>query len=321
MIVVDLDVGTISRTRLAVSPLAEATAWLRLAVGGRRHPVFGDAGAAARDALGDPDVALLAQVVPAGGTGYLPDLLTPKPALSKRVLDTQLQHVREASTDDTYEQVCKLRFGACAMPRPVRRSVDDGSFAARAANGLQRFWRAAIADGWGSLLQTLQADIAEKADSMARTGVGGVLGSLHPSVGWDGAMLAIHLPPYDERTSFVDAELVLAPSVLGWPGVSPQLCNPAQAVLRYPVRAAGTASRLDRPGALAALVGTTRSALLRDLEVSRSTAALSERHRLAPATISYHLGVLHRAGLVLRSRDRHTVLYRRSPQADALLNV
>lgn len=319
MIVVDLDVGTVARTRLAVSPLAEAAAWLRLAVGGRQHPIFGDAGAAARAALSDPDVALLAHVVPPGGRGYLPDLLTPKPVASKRVLDTQLEHVRETSLVDTHEQLCTLRFGVCAMPRPVRRSVDDGSFAARAASGLQRFWKAAISDGWASLLKAMQADIAEKADAMARAGVGSVLGSLHPSIGWDGAQLAIQLPPYDGRTRFADAELVLAPSVLGWPGVSPQLCNPDDAVLSYPVRAPGQATQGAGRGALASLIGATRSRLLRDLVEPRSTTALSQRHGLAPATVSYHLGVLHRSGLVVRSRERHTVLYRRSPQADALL--
>src|SRR5262249_35777124 len=130
---------------------------------------------------------------------------------------------------------------------------------------------------------------------------------------------AIQLPPYDERTRFVDAELVLAPSVLGWPGVSPQVCNPAQAVLRYPVRAAGAGASVERPAALAALGGRTPSALLRGLAVPPSTTALGERHRLAPATVSYHLGVLHRAGLVVRQRVRHAVLYRRTPQADGLL--
>jgi DNA-binding transcriptional ArsR family regulator len=319
MIVVDLDASTVARTRLAVSPLAEAAAWLRLAVGGRRHPVFGEAGAAARSALTDPDVALVAHVMPPGGRGYLPDLLTPKPVAGGRVLDTQLEHVRETSPLDTHEQLCRLRFGATEMPRPVRRSVDDGSFTARAASGLRRFWRAAIADGWPSLLQTLQADIAEKADALARAGVGSVLGSLHPAVGWDGAALAIQMPPYDERARYVDTELVLAPSVLGWPGVAPQLCNPAQAVLSYPVRAAGAGPSVERPAALAALVGSTRSALLRDLAVPRSTTALSARHRLAPATVSYHLGVLHRAGLVVRQREQHTVLYRRTPQAEGLV--
>jgi hypothetical protein len=42
-------------------------------------------------------------------------------------------------------------------------------------------------------------------------------------------------------------------------------------------------------------------------------------HRLAPATVSYHLGVLHDAGLVMRSRHRRLVLYRRSEQAASLL--
>src|SRR5215510_1955060 len=37
------------------------------------------------------------------------------------------------------------------------------------------------------------------------------------------------------------------------------------------------------------------------------------RHSLAPATISYHLSVMFRAGLLVRSRDGQYVRYRRSP--------
>jgi DNA-binding transcriptional ArsR family regulator len=36
-------------------------------------------------------------------------------------------------------------------------------------------------------------------------------------------------------------------------------------------------------------------------------------------TVSHHLGVLHDAGLVMRSRHRRLVLYRRSEQATRLL--
>ena len=73
-----LDTATLAKIRLAVSPAVEATEWLRLAANGRRHPVFGDPGAAARFALRDPDVALLGRLL-TRKTPYTPDLFTPKP--------------------------------------------------------------------------------------------------------------------------------------------------------------------------------------------------------------------------------------------------
>ncbi|MEU3216309.1 helix-turn-helix domain-containing protein [Streptomyces sp. NPDC006971] len=90
-------------------------------------------------------------------------------------------------------------------------------------------------------------------------------------------------------------------------------------VLLYP--AAGLGSVLDRPRtpAMGRLLGQSRAALLNDLDAARTTGELAARNNLAPATVSYHLGVLHRSGLVLRERDRHVVRYRRSAEGDTLL--
>jgi DNA-binding transcriptional ArsR family regulator len=39
---------------------------------------------------------------------------------------------------------------------------------------------------------------------------------------------------------------------------------------------------------------------------------------LAPATVSYHLSVLHGSGLVAKSRDSRSVLYRRTEVGDRM---
>jgi DNA-binding transcriptional ArsR family regulator len=59
--------------------------------------------------------------------------------------------------------------------------------------------------------------------------------------------------------------------------------------------------------------------VLADLDVPRSTGELSDRHELAPATVSYHLGVLLRAGLVVRQRAGRTVRYHRTERGDGLV--
>ncbi|MER5332880.1 DUF5937 family protein [Micromonospora sp. NPDC002717] len=172
-----------------------------------------------------------------------------------------------------------------------------------------------MADQWPALRAMLEAELALRATTMATTGVGSVLNSLHPRVAWTGRALPVD-SSYRITTTLAEAELVLAPSVLAWPHVSTQMCDAGNAVLVYPL-AAGRADQ--RRGGLGELVGASRAAILADLNVPRSTRQLSERHRLAPATVSYHLGVLLRSGLVLRRRDRHSVLYRRTAGGEELV--
>jgi DNA-binding transcriptional ArsR family regulator len=51
--------------------------------------------------------------------------------------------------------------------------------------------------------------------------------------------------------------------------------------------------------------------ILSSLDHPRSTKQLAALLGLAPSTVSYHLGVLYRAGLLDRSREGRGVLYSR----------
>lgn len=304
MIRVALDASTLARVRLASSPAAEAMAWLRLTAGHGTHPVFGDPGAAARSALSDPDAALVAAVLPApGARGYTPDLLTPKPSAG---FAGQLDRIAATPPETVAAQ---LAMTGRRFPRAVRAAVDAGDFATRAARGLDRFWQVAVADGWASLRATMDADLATRATTMATAGVGALLNSLHDTLTWANGEIAIR-SPWEERFSFADVEIVCAPAVLAWPRLSVQLHDPADVVLGYP--ATGIGARQTGKHGVDRLVGTTRAALLRDLDVPRSTASLAARHHLSPPTVSYHLKVLQRSGLVTAHRDGAYVLYRRT---------
>lgn len=315
MIVVHLDTASLARVRLAVSPASEALRWLWLTAIGRAHPILGDPGAAARFALRDPDVALIAEMLPTGGSGYVLDMLTPKPVAgpAMRIWRTQLDMISQVTPEVILEQLRE-----CARVTPNARAVAEaGRFAGRAATGLAKFWTQTVADAWPGLHARMDADLAARAKVMATNGVGAVLGSLHPSVRWTGTSLELN-KPYVEELQFTDDELVLSPSVLNWPRVRVQLPHTGDAVLFYPARGLGDRPEFQGADPLAKLVGSTRATLLHDLDVPRSTADLSARHRLAPATVSYHLGVLHGSGLVARLRERRRVLYRRTERGDAL---
>ncbi|MEU2981660.1 helix-turn-helix domain-containing protein [Streptomyces hirsutus] len=110
-------------------------------------------------------------------------------------------------------------------------------------------------------------------------------------------------------------------------GVDPTREESRPPILIYPVRdktIAGTiapaapAAPAAPSAEMAQLLGPTRAGLLAALTQPTSTAQLAARHFLSPATVSYHLGVLHRAGLVARARSGRSVLYRRTPEGSRL---
>ncbi len=312
MITAHLDAAALSSVRLGISPALEAVGWLRLAAAGRAHPLFGDPGPSARFALRDPDVRLVASTLPRGEVGYMPDLLTPKPvaAAGEAAWRTQLEAIAATSAEQAAHQVAAL-----SDPTPaVLAAVEAGAFARRSANGLARFWTAAMADGWSGLRERLDADLADRARTMATEGVGALLGSVHASVRWTGTALEV-----DKHWEFEShlRDLVLAPAALTWPVLFVQLEDPDDAVINYPARALG-AREPDERSSVARLLGRTRAGLLRDLDVPRTTTDLSKRHALAPGTVSYHLSVLHGSGLVTKVRDRRSVLYRRTENGDTL---
>lgn len=319
MISVELDGPTVARTRVALSPLADAVCWLRLCAVGKRDGVFGDPGAVARSALAHRDVALVAALLPEGGSGYVPDFLTPKPADADQPLARQLHDVATTSAAVVYQQVVMERFAAGAVPRPISTALGDGSLAGRIASGLALFWQEAVGEAWREQHRILEADVMHRSITAGRDGVGAMLASLDPRVGFSGATLQVNLGAWQEQHSFIDADLVVCPTLFGWPAVSAQLCRSDQAVLCYPASGIGNHRHPPQQASFATLLGGTRSALLGDLDLPRSTRDLSERHTMSAATVSYHLKILYDNGLLTRTRDRHHVLYVRTPRADLLL--
>ncbi|MFC4534657.1 ArsR/SmtB family transcription factor [Sphaerisporangium dianthi] len=319
MITVKFNVSALARTRIAPSPAFEITSWLRLAAANRRHPVFGMADAGARHALRDPDVAMIASVMPPGPHGYVLDLLTPRPGSGpwKQVLAGQLDALSETPIETIAEQLLVERFPNGGMPDGVRRAFDNGTFARRAAAGLHRFWLTALAGQHTWLEAGLAADVAGRGRLMAAHGVGHMLESLHPDLDWTAEEMRI-VKPYEGASDLGDSELVLAPSLLGWPNLHVQVCDPLDAFIAYP--AGGAAPPPKARTALPGLIGASRAAILRDLGGARSTTELSRRLRLAPSTVSYHLSVLLHSELVSRVRQGPVVRYQRTRAGDALLH-
>lgn len=318
MIRAQLDAETLSRVRWAASPVYEAVGWLALAASGRRHPHLGDPGAAARFALRDRRVATTAALMEGGLRGrYMPDFVTPKPPRDPgsrpgAPFQAQLELIRSSPVDTIAEQLGKLSGQSSG-----RAKLDSTRLAAIVADGLTIFWRLALADRWPWLQARLDQAQDKHLVAIREGGMSEVLANLHPSVHWRDCCLEID-KPYTEEVFLQHTELVLVPSLMTWPRLAVQVCDPANAMIAFPVR--HTATRASSP-VPHALLGRGRTRVLQAASSGRSTSALSEELSMAASTVSHHLGVLLDTGLVTRSRQGHQVLYRRTPAADRLLNT
>jgi len=71
--------------------------------------------------------------------------------------------------------------------------------------------------------------------------------------------------------------------------------------------------------ALGALLGRTRATILTRLAIPLSTTQLARELEQSPATISQHLSILRRNGLLTSWRSGRSVLYRRTPLASSFV--
>ena len=97
------------------------------------------------------------------------------------------------------------------------------------------------------------------------------------------------------------------------PAPGSRTARPGRA-LWYPPRALGAlfAAAPPPPEPLAALLGSTRAAVLSLLTVPASTGDVAEHLGLAPATASHHLTALRDAGLIVGARAGRRLNYRRT---------
>ncbi|MFB7506153.1 ArsR/SmtB family transcription factor [Streptomyces broussonetiae] len=325
MIHLEMNQAALVNTRFAISPLSTTVGALYLlrsdappVGGGWRHLI--------RETVHDRQLWLLKALF-SGSWDYVPDFLTPQPDAPEAAWAEEAHTVATTCS----ERLCwELQImaqgitdeGLAGRPTPtiLRRALERGErdFAGDIATELHQLWESAIAPRWPALRARMEADIALRARTAAHHGLSGMLAGLHPRVAWN-----------DDRLSLVtrfqaqipgSTSLVLTPSVFAAdlhmvidPAGGP---TPRQPMLTYPVLHGP-----DTPASPAAhaLLGVTRARLLSDLHAARTTAELSERHFLAPSTVSYHLGILHRTGLLTRTRTGHRILYQQTPRAADLL--
>ncbi len=320
-----VDADTLAGGRFVLSPLAEATACLfALADAEAAHPgerAWLDthlAGYRARLAA-DPITALL--VESARRHRWIADFLTPAPDDTaepgrRRPPDEELFAAELARVRDTPAQVAHTDLEA-TLRRPLPAPLHRPDLPERAAALLEWVWTRTVLPYWPRRRRVLEADIAARADRLARGGWAAALGDLRPGMRWLGRdRLQINTqdrPPRD----LTGVRLLFVPVTprQGW--VSWELGHRYAVV--YPCL--GPLAATDRPPvpqALARLLGPARATVLILLADPKTTTQLVALTGQTLGSVGRHLKILHDAGLIARHRTGRSVHYRRTPTGDAL---
>lgn len=327
MLRMDLDAAALARARFAISPLHTTVDALYLL---REDAPAGGGGwrGLLMDTVRDRGLGLLAGLF-AGSWDYVPDFIKPEPRGHEDPLHDELHAVATVDADRLRYEIELMVAGqpeenlkGRTAPRALLELLEhgEGAVAERFAAELHQVWHDAIRPQWGALRARMEADIAYRAQTVMRQGMATALGGLHPRLVWneDHVRLITRFRGCVPDTT----RLVLAPSAFAsdlhmtvddLPGPMHR-----QPLLTYPARRGPDTGPEASPPAHA-LLGVTRARLLSDLRVPRSTSELSERHFLAASTVSYHLSILHRSGLVTRTRARHRIVYAQTDRAASLL--
>jgi DNA-binding transcriptional ArsR family regulator len=313
--------GDFARLRLVSSPLSEAINSLYMLHTGRVHALHRRWAETARERLRDLDTTLLRAIVPPAGF-----VLTPPIDLNgANTIEHQLQLLADWQPGLLRAELESLWHGR-PMPAAARQVIADGPAGSRrVAVALGTYWNAAIAPHWDKMRAALDADIAYRAQQVTLGGISALLKDLHPQLQFRQSTIRIDKPGhrnYDLEGNglllipcvFAGSCLMFDPGSLGVPSMN------------YRPRGLGTVwdTNGTTPGAgdpLTALIGSSRTAILRNAELPRTTTDLARELSLSGATISVHLSILKRCGMVTSWRSGSRVLYQRTPLASSILSA
>ncbi len=249
--------------------------------------------------------------------GYFPDFLTP--AYSGPVAEGMAAVARTPRQRFADE----VELLAAEQPADMRRDLPTwrADTMHNVTNALASYHRAAIGPYAQRMHALVDADRAIRARALLDGGAEALLESLVPMARWRPPTLEVEYP-VEQELRLGGRGLLLVPSVFCWHYPVTLLDPTLPPTLVYPVEHdAGLDSRVaSSEDALAALVGSTRGEVLRQLdEAGCSTSELARRLGISLASASQHATVLRRAGLIVSRRAGNSMLHSRTPLGTALL--
>ncbi|GAA2343785.1 winged helix-turn-helix domain-containing protein [Dactylosporangium salmoneum] len=295
------------RLRFAHSPMAELVASTIALRTGREHAHW-----RARTAPRVEGLELFWRVF-APPSGIVADFLTPVPQTARPTLQAELAAIAATPPDRVAAEL-----DAAGVP-----CDDPAALLPSLVEEIRRYFAVALAELWPRLRAAADADIARRTATAAFPGPSALLADLHPNIRWDPDALHldylkhVELPPW----SLDGHPLALLPTAFAgrhaW-----IMESGAGRALWYPPRALGALFAAPAPPEpLAALLGSTRAAVLTLLAAPASTGDVAERLGLAPATASHHLTALRDAGLIVAARAGRRLNYRRTDLGERLTSL
>jgi DNA-binding transcriptional ArsR family regulator len=304
---IKLNENDLSRTRLAMSPLWELVASLCVLHDDKPPLEHAEWIVRTRRALRGVQLGPVAD--PFGGTRVIPDFVAPIPDEPSPDLDAELERMRATERDVIRADIADC-YGDDVPPPWDAFLARPREMLDRLADGLHVYWETVLADEWPRLRSVLEGDVLGRARSLALSGPEAVLEELHPRMRWRPPTIELDKP--FEEIQFEGRSLVLIPLVFAKSVLIANQSREQVVALGYQAR--GTAE-LAAPepeggdGRLDLLLGAGRATVLRALEQPATTTELARRLSYAPSTVSAHLDVLSRAGLIDRHRVRRSVFY------------
>ena len=322
MTVLRFTADALSRSRFALSPLAETVAAAAVLHRGEVQPWTRRWAAAAAPAFRAATRAhpLLREVIAlTASTRWLPDYIT-RPPLAGMATRFEDEIAEIASLDDDLVRADLERAGQDTpfrrLPAALTVELDRGDLGPRTAAGLRVMWRSCVEPDWARRRTLLDRDVMARAGLLATDGWAAALEGLHNQVAWVGPD-RIRVNHYPGRELSPGPQgLLLVPITFGhgWMG----LRNRDQIAVVYPAR--GTVLHDQPTPDLAALLGPNRAKLLTTLTTPGSPSQLAVQLDLPLGSVGRHLRILLASGLVTRTRVGRRVHYQRSQLGDSLLH-
>ncbi|HTU77059.1 MAG TPA: winged helix-turn-helix domain-containing protein [Trebonia sp.] len=308
----------LSRSRFAISPLAETVGCLVALHRGRSEPwiapwVSRHAGGF-RNWLASDEVA--AGLVPMLGVRWLPDYVAIPPLDGVRTrLSDELAQVAAFADEDIVTMTTDS--SAPDLGRPAGDWLGQRGLGQRVAAMVEEGWARFVEPDWPRRRAVLERDIMYRAGQLAAFGWQQAISDMARKFAWVGDD-AIFFSNQDYPDRWISGEgLIFVPYTCG--GGTWTCERPPNYALVYPAWGVGAQQQASATDPAARLLGPGRARVLRELARPATSTQLATVLGLSLGTVSAHLAILRESGVVAGARSGRTVLYQLTPRGQSLL--